>query len=112
LVAVYLSLGQQLGRDYFEKGGKQTTSLASINKTVLKASPLPYRSPAEQIEVVRRLDARLDARLEAADALEAKIDTALARARAVRQSILKKPSPASSSPRPPVMSPPPPCWPA
>ena len=52
-----------------------------------KASyPFPICSPAEQAEIVRRLDARL----EAADALEAEIDAALTRADALRQSILKK----------------------
>ncbi|MGF1500463.1 MAG: restriction endonuclease subunit S [Paracoccaceae bacterium] len=43
-------------------------------------------SMAEQAEIVRILDARL----EAADALEAEIDAALTRADALRQSILKK----------------------
>jgi type I restriction enzyme S subunit len=47
---------------------------------------LPLCSPAEQAEIVRRLDARL----EAADALEAEIDGGLTRASALRQSILKK----------------------
>jgi type I restriction enzyme S subunit len=47
---------------------------------------LPLCSPAEQAEIVRRLDARL----EAADALEAETDAALTRADALRQSILKK----------------------
>ncbi|MEZ5799570.1 MAG: restriction endonuclease subunit S [Nitratireductor sp.] len=78
--------GNSFGRDYFEKGGKQTTNLASINKTVLNALPVPYCSPAEQTEIVRRLDARL----EAADGLETEIDAALTRADALRQSILKK----------------------
>ncbi|MCY4236671.1 MAG: restriction endonuclease, partial [Cyanobacteria bacterium MAG CAR2_bin_4] len=41
---------------------------------------------AEQAEIVRLLDTRLDA----ADALEAEIDAALTRATAMRQSILKK----------------------
>ncbi|SIT73832.1 restriction endonuclease subunit S [Pontibaca methylaminivorans] len=78
--------GNSFGRDYFEKGGKQTTNLASINKTVLKALPVPYCSPAEQAEIVRLLDEKL----EAAAVLEAEIDAALTRADALRQSILKK----------------------
>lgn len=78
--------GNSFGRDYFEKGGKQTTNLASINKTVLKALPVPYCSPAEQTEIVRLLDEKL----EAAAVLEAEIDASLTRADALRQSILKK----------------------
>ena len=78
--------GNSYGRNYFETGGKQTTNLASINKTVLKALPVPYCSPAEQTEITRILDARLDA----ADKMETEIDAALARADALRQSILKR----------------------
>lgn len=78
--------GNSYGRDYFEDGGKQTTNLASINKTVLKALPVPICSPAEQAEIVRLLDAKLSA----ADRLEAEIDAALTRADALRQSILKQ----------------------
>ena len=47
---------------------------------------MPFCSPAEQAEVVRILDARL----ETADALENEIDANLTRAEALRQSILKK----------------------
>jgi len=47
---------------------------------------LPICSPAEQSEIVRILDARL----EAADALETEINAALTRADALRQSILNK----------------------
>jgi type I restriction enzyme S subunit len=50
------------------------------------ALPLWLPSIAEQAEIVRILDEKL----EAADALEAEIDAALARADALRQSILKK----------------------
>ncbi len=78
--------GNSFGRDYFERGGKQTTNLASINKTVLKALPVPYCSPGEQTKIVRILDKRL----EGADSLQAEIDANLARADALRQSILKK----------------------
>ncbi len=78
--------GNSFGRDYFEKGGKQTTNLASINKTVLKGLPVPYCSPAEQTKIVEILDTRL----EAAEMLDMEIDASLARADALRQSILKK----------------------
>lgn len=78
--------GNSYGRDYFEAGGKQTTNLASINKSVLKALPVPVCSPNEQAEIVRLLDEKL----ESANALETEIDAGLARAAALRQSILKK----------------------
>ena len=47
---------------------------------------LPICSPAEQAEITRVLESRL----EAAEILDAEIDTNLARAEALRQSILKK----------------------
>ncbi|MCZ0814335.1 restriction endonuclease subunit S [Roseovarius sp. EGI FJ00037] len=59
---------------------------SNINASKLQEYPFPYCSPAEQAEIVRRLDARL----ESADALETEIDAALTRADALRQSILKK----------------------
>jgi type I restriction enzyme S subunit len=59
---------------------------SNINASKLQEYPFPYCSPAEQGEIVRILDARL----EAAHALEAEIDAALTRADALRQSILKK----------------------
>mgnify|MGYP005987852643 CR=1 FL=1 len=57
-----------------------------LNQTILSSIAFPICSPAEQAEIV----CILDARLEAADALEAEIDAALSRADALRQSILKK----------------------
>jgi len=78
--------GNSFGRNYFEKGGKQTTNLASVNKTVLKALPVPYCSSYEHAEIVRILDARL----EAAARLETDINTSLKYANALRQSILKQ----------------------
>ena len=77
--------GNSFGRDYFEKGGKQTTNLASINKTVLKALPVPYCSVAEQAEIIRILEKCL----ETTDGLESEIEAAFTRAEALRQSILK-----------------------
>ena len=59
---------------------------SNINGTKLQEYPFPSCSPAEQAEVTRILDARL----EAAEALDKQIDTSFARADALRQSILKK----------------------
>jgi len=52
----------------------------------VKRTLVPICSPAEQAEIVRLLDAKLSA----ADRLEAEIDAALTRADALRQSILKQ----------------------
>lgn len=57
-----------------------------INTTQLKELHFPICSPAEQAEITRILDARLTA----ADAMEAEINAALLRAEALRQSILKQ----------------------
>lgn len=57
-----------------------------LNQSILSSIAFPICSPAEQAEIVRRLDARL----EAADAMKAEINAALTRADALRQSILKK----------------------
>ncbi len=57
-----------------------------INTTQLKELHFPICSPAEQAQITRILDARLTA----ADAMEAEINAALLRAEALRQSILKQ----------------------
>ena len=59
---------------------------SNINGTKLQEYPFPLCSPAEQAEIVRILDAGL----EAAEKLDAEIDANLARAEALRQSILKR----------------------
>jgi len=59
----------------------------SLNHGKIKSVSVKFTlNKAEQAEIVRILDARLDA----ADGLEAEIDAALSRAEALRQSILKK----------------------
>lgn len=62
------------------------TAQKNINLKTLETLIIPHCGQAEQAEIVRLLDARLDA----TDALETEIDAALARATALRQSILKK----------------------
>lgn len=49
--------GNSRGLDYFIRSGKQTTNLASLNKTMLAALPIRLPSAAEQAEIVRRVEA-------------------------------------------------------
>ncbi|MEZ5380986.1 MAG: restriction endonuclease subunit S [Microthrixaceae bacterium] len=51
--------GNSWGKNWFERNGKQTTNLASINLTTLKQFPVPAAPKAEQraiVEELRRLD--------------------------------------------------------
>ncbi|MBD2318686.1 restriction endonuclease subunit S [Phormidium tenue] len=48
--------GNLRGADYFLSVGKQTTNLASINKSLLSALPVVIPPVAEQQEIVRRVD--------------------------------------------------------
>ena len=59
---------------------------SNINATKLQQYPFPLCSTAEQAEIVHILDARL----EAAEFLDAEIDANLTRADALRQSILQR----------------------
>jgi len=62
------------------------STIKHLTGKALKNVPIPVCSVAEQAEIVRILDSHL----YAAKSLETEIDTALARADALRQSILKK----------------------
>ena len=62
------------------------TAQKNINLNTLETLLIPFCSPAEQAEIVRLLDDRL----EATQMLEAEIDAAITRAEALRQSILKQ----------------------
>lgn len=74
------------GQAYFEKAGKQTTNLASINKTVLSQFPVPLIPYEEQEEICEQIEQSLTN----LDAQEQEIASALCRADLLRQSILKK----------------------
>ena len=82
---VYLMLEPSI-RGQIEGKAKSTSGVNNISAKELQELLVPICSPAEQAELVRILDARL----EAADTLEAEIDAALTRAEALRQSILKQ----------------------
>lgn len=74
------------GQRYFEVQGKQTTNLASINKTVLSRFPIPLPPIIEQVEILRRIDVET----ATLDSLAANIATALRKAESLRRSILKR----------------------
>ncbi len=78
--------GNTFGRDYFEKGGKQTTNLASINKTVLSMFPVPLPSLEEQVMVIQKLDDTMSL----IDSLEQELKNGIEKSGALRQSILKR----------------------
>jgi type I restriction enzyme, S subunit len=73
-------------RGQIEAKAKSTSGVNNISAKELQELNVPICSPAEQAEIIRILDARL----EATKALEAEIDASLARADALRQSILKQ----------------------
>jgi type I restriction enzyme S subunit len=76
----------ETARCYFFKHAKQTVNLASINMTLLSYLPVPLPPVEEQQRVVEEIEARISV----LDQLEKAIDTAMAQAQALRQSILKK----------------------
>lgn len=78
--------GNSFGQRYFDRQGKQTTNLASINKTVLSRFPVPLPSMREQIEIIQTLEARMTV----VDRLDDEIETSFARLDVLRQSILKR----------------------
>jgi len=74
------------GQEYFSAEGKQTTNLASINRTKLAALPVPVPPFVEQLRIV----AEVERRLSLVEKLEAVVEDAQRRAAALRQSILKR----------------------
>ena len=75
-----------VGRKRITDQASSTSGLHTLSISKVESLPVPLCSPAEQTEIVRILDARLDA----AEILDAEIDANLDRADALRQSILKK----------------------
>jgi len=78
--------GNTFGRDWFERHGRQTTNLASLNLTTLKSFPVP----APPVEEQRRIVAEVEERLGSIDALRAAIERAQRRGAALRRSVLER----------------------
>ena len=78
--------GNSFGQDYFQRTGKQTTNLASINLSVLTGFPVPLPPLAEQSRIVAEVERRLSVIQQA----EAAVEASLQRAERLRQSILKQ----------------------
>ncbi len=78
--------GNSFGKHYFQREGKQTTNLASINLGKLSAFPVPLPPPGEQHRIVAEVDRLLSIAREA----EAEVDANLKRAQALRQAVLAK----------------------
>ena len=77
--------GNTFGQQYFMAKGKQTTNLASINKTMLSALPIPLPPFDEQVILIKKIEGRLSM----IDAVEKEVDASLKRADLLRQSVLK-----------------------
>lgn len=76
--------GNGLGQAFFMSSGKQTTNLASINKTMLSSLPIPIPPAVEQVVIREQVDAEM-ARL---DAVEESTEKCYLRAIRLRHSIL------------------------
>jgi type I restriction enzyme S subunit len=74
------------GQRYFFEEGNQTTNLASLNMTKLRALPIPLPPVGEQDKLVTGLENHLSL----IDDLDHSVDVDLLRAARLRQSILKK----------------------
>lgn len=82
----FISLyGNTVGRQWFERMGRQTTNLASLNLTTLKSFPIP-RVP---IEDQRRVVAETERQLSVYDRMVVELETALGRSRCLRRAVLE-----------------------
>ena len=77
--------GNTFGKEWFKNAGKQTTNLASINMTMLRAFPVPVPPELESREVIALLEPLLAATAEQ----EKSIERGLVLAAAQRKNVLK-----------------------
>ena len=77
--------GNTFGKLWFQTAGKQTTNLASINMTMLRAFPVPVAPADEQLEILAQIQHQLDA----ITSQEVATDFAMKQSTAQRQNILR-----------------------
>jgi type I restriction enzyme S subunit len=77
--------GNSFGKLWFQNAGKQTTNLASINMTMLRAFPVPVAPAEEQVEVLAQIKAQLDS----LDRQEEATNLAMKQSAAQRQNVLR-----------------------
>lgn len=77
--------GNTFGKLWFQNAGKQTTNLASINMTMLRAFPVPVAPADEQLEMLEQIQTQLDN----LNQQEQVTDLALKQAVVQRQNILR-----------------------
>lgn len=78
--------GNSFGREWFWRHGRQTTNLASMSLSTLKAFPVP----APPLEEQRAAVAEIERRLGAVDQLDRAVGDSQRRAKALRRSILAR----------------------
>lgn len=77
--------GNTFGKQWFQDAGKQTTNLASINMTMLRAFPVPVAPAEEQAQIL----AQLNEQLGSLDRQEQSVLLALKQSTAQRQNLLR-----------------------
>lgn len=77
-------IGNTFGQKWFETAGKQTTNLASVNKTTLEAFPVPIPPPGAAAGIVKEIDRRLSL----VDAAAQSVASNLLRAEQLRRALL------------------------
>lgn len=77
--------GNTFGKQWFQDAGKQTTNLASINMTMLRAFPVPVAPAEEQAQILEQLNEQL----ASLDRQEQSVLLALKQSTAQRQNLLR-----------------------
>ncbi|MDE2267794.1 MAG: DUF559 domain-containing protein [Betaproteobacteria bacterium] len=77
--------GNTFGQLWFQNAGKQTTNLASINMTMLRAFPVPVAPADEQMEILEQIRVQLDI----LEQQESATELAMKQSAAQRQNILR-----------------------